>query len=75
MYWENTDINSYACADVIVVTKAYGNAILGLDFQRSKHCTINVAKGGILLQVHVYRKTGATITITSVVLPFIDACR
>jgi predicted aspartyl protease len=46
------DINGYVCSNVAIVADINVNGILGLDFQRSQNCTINVAKGSILIDGH-----------------------
>ena len=43
------DINGYVCSNVAIVTDINVDGILGLDLQRSQTCTINVAKGSILI--------------------------
>ena len=56
MYWGKTiidiDINGYVCSNVAIVANINVDGILGLDFQRSQNCTINVAKGSILIDGH-----------------------
>lgn len=42
------DINGYVCLSFVVVP----DGILGFDFQRTQDCTINVAKGSILIHGH-----------------------
>ena len=42
------DINGYVCLHFAVVP----DGILGFDFQRTQDCTINVAKGSILIHGH-----------------------
>ena len=46
------DINDYVCSNVAIVAYINVDGILGLDFQRSQNCTINVAKGSILIHRH-----------------------
>ena len=46
------DINGYVCSNVVIVADINVDGILGLDFQRSHNCTINVAKGSILIHDH-----------------------
>ena len=46
------DINGYVCSNVAIVADINVDGILGLDLHRSQHCTINVAKGSILIQGH-----------------------
>jgi predicted aspartyl protease len=46
------DINGYVCSNVAIVADINVDGILGLDFQRSQNCTINVAKGSILIHGH-----------------------
>ena len=41
------DINGYVCSNVAIVADINVDGILGLDFQRSQNCIINVAKGSI----------------------------
>jgi hypothetical protein len=48
----NIDINGYVCSNVAIVADINVDGILGLDLHRSQHCTINVAKGSILIQGH-----------------------
>ena len=42
------DINGYVCLHFAVVP----DGILGFEFQRTQDCTINVAKGSILIHGH-----------------------
>jgi hypothetical protein len=42
------DINGYVCLNFAVVP----DGILGFEFQRTQDCTINVAKGSILIHGH-----------------------
>ena len=46
------DINGYVCSNVAIVADINVDGILGLDVQRSQNCTINVAKGNILIHGH-----------------------
>jgi hypothetical protein len=46
------DINGYVCSNVAIVADINVDGILGLDLHRSQNCTINVAKGSILIQGH-----------------------
>ena len=46
------DINGYVCSNVAIVADINVDGILGLDFQRSQNCTINVANDSILIDGH-----------------------
>ena len=46
------DINGYVCLNVATEVDINVDGILGLDFQRSQNCTINVVKGSILIHGH-----------------------
>ena len=46
------DINGYVCSNVAIVADINVDDILGLDFQRSQNCTINVAEGSLLIHGH-----------------------
>ena len=46
------DINGYVCLNFAVVPDINVDGILGFDFQRTQDCTINVAKGSILIHGH-----------------------
>ena len=46
------DIDGYVCSNVAIVADINVDGILGLDFQRSHNCTIDVVKGSILIHGH-----------------------
>ena len=46
------DINGYVCLNVATEVDINIDGILGLDFQRSQNCTINVVKASILIHGH-----------------------
>ena len=46
------DINGYVCLNFAIVAEINVDGILGFDFQRTQNCTINVAKGSILIHGH-----------------------
>jgi len=45
------DINGYVCSNVAIVADINVDGILGIDFQRSQNCTINIPKGSIFMVI------------------------